>query len=576
MRFSHKVIMVSAAALMSISPVLANPQVANAATKTTVKKTVTKKSTEKDTTSKKTTTAKAAKTTTKSSTATKKAKTSKSNANNSDTDVIEIGRNSYVYYANGKRNKTYKVGKKVWPVIGKGAKINAYGTKTINGQLYYFIGNNSYIKASNIATINGKKNKNASASAKSTSTKKSSLKKIKLIHNAFVYDKNGKRIKSVGKLTKGSTISYINVKKIKGKKYFNLGKGQYVKTTNAKYEDPDDIPDPTIVQLVHNSLVYDENGEPITSEDKLIQGAQYQVLAAKQINGKWYYQIGNDGSRTQWIKAVNAAVVSGPELIKDPDFTAPSINNDNDSNTSVVTLKANPVIYDVKGNQLKNISFNIGHTARVNEARYIWLASQKRAVLAYRLVSVTSPDGYVLTDDIESMNGASLTPVNTQQEAQEAGTVATSADKQKLNAAISSANAVKASDAYKLASSAAQSAYDKAISAGQTVSTSTTSTLLDVNNALAAINKAQSALTGNKVQVANMQNLTDAEKAAIIKLVASANNVNESNVQFTNNNTQLVITDSNNSSFTKTVNTSDYAVQSTTPATTTNVTTNNQ
>lgn len=573
MRFSHKIIMVSAAALMSISPVLANPQVTNAATKATVKKTTTQKSTEKDT-SKKATKKSSAKATVSKKTAAKKTKVSNSNAKNSAADVIEIGHNSYVYFANGKRNKTYKVGKKAWPVIGKGAKINAYGTKKINGQLYYYIGNNSYLKAANVATVNGKKNKNASASSSKSSSTKSSLKKIKLIHNAFVYDKNGKRIKSVGKLTKGSTISYVNVKKIKGKKYFNLGKGQYVKTTNAKYEDPDDIPNPTFVQLVHNSIVYNENGEPITSGDKLIQGAQYQVLAAKEINGKWYYQIGNDGSNTQWIKAVNAAVVNGPELIKDPNFTAPSLDNNTDSNTSIVTLNADPVVYDIKGNQLNKVNFNIGHRARVNEARYIWIPAQKRAVLAYRLVSVTSPDGYVLTDNVESMSGTPLTPVNTQQEAEEAGVIATSADKQKLNAAISSANTVKNSDAYKLASTAAQSAYDKAISAGQTVSTSTTSTLLDVNKALSAITTAQAALTGNKVQVANLQNLTDAEKTAIIKLVASVNNVSESNVQFTNNNNQLIITDANNTTLTKTVNTTDYATTATTPVNT--ATTNNQ
>lgn len=588
MKFSHKVIMLSAAALMGVSPLLSASQTVNAAPKSAVKKTVSTGSTD-STSSKKTVTKTAVKKTTANTASSKKnankasskktsantkksAKTTANTTNNGDT--IVIGHNSYVYYANGKRNTNYKVGKKVWPVIGKGAKINAYGTKMINGKLYYYIGNSSYIKAVNIATINGKKNSKASASTtKAASAKndasKSSLKKIKLIHNAYIYDKNGSRIKSAGKLAKNSTISYVNVKTIKGKKYFNLGKGQYVKTTNADYEDPDDIPDSTYIQLVHNSIIYDENGNAMQDEDLLIKGAQYQALAAKQINGKWYYQIGNDGTNTQWIKAVNAAVVSGPALIKDPDFSAPTVNNNADANTSVVTLSANPNIYDIKGNLLTNINFSLDHSVRVDQARYIWIPSEKRAVLAYRLASY--PSAYVLAENVNNFSGKVLTPINSETDAEEAGVVATAADKQQLNAAISSANSVKNSDAYKLASNSAKSAYDTAITNGQKTSTSTTSTLLDVHTALDAINKAQRALTGQKIVVSDLNNLTASEQSAIISAAAKANNVSESSVQFINNNTQLQITNANG--YQTTVSVNDYA---TTQATSnTNSSTNN-
>ncbi len=589
MKFSHKVIMLSAAALMGVSPLLSASQTVNAAPKSAVKKTVSTGSTDSTSSSKKTVTKTAVKKTTANTASSKKnankvsskktsantkksAKTTASTTNNGDT--IVIGHNSYVYYANGKRNTNYKVGKKVWPVIGKGAKINAYGTKMINGKLYYYIGNSSYIKAVNIATINGKKNPKASASttraanAKNNASK-SSLKKIKLIHNAYVYNKKGKRIKSAGKLAKNSTISYVNVKTIKGKKYFNLGKGQYVKTTNADYEDPEDIPDSTYIQLVHNSIIYDENGNAMQDEDLLIKGAQYQALAAKQINGKWYYQIGNDGTNTQWIKAVNAAVVSGPVLNKDPDFSAPTINNNADANTSVVTLSANPNIYDIKGNLLTNINFSLDHSVRVDQARYIWIPSEKRAALAYRLASY--PSAYVLAENVNNFSGKVLTPINSETDAEEAGVVATAADKQQLNAAISSANSVKNSDAYKLASNSAKSAYDTAITNGQKASTSTTSTLLDVHTALDAINKAQRALTGQKVVVSDLNNLTASEQSAIISAAAKANNVSESSVQFINNNTQLQITNANG--YQTTVSVNDYAT--TQGASNTNSSTNN-
>lgn len=574
MKLSHKIIMLSAAALMGVSPVLGTSPINAATAKASVKKTATK-------TASKSSSKKASKTASKSTTQKAVKKTAKNNKNASakkstqttkntfsktnNGDQIKIGNNSYVYYANGKRNKNYKVGKKTWPVIGKGAKLSAYGTKTINGKLYYSIGNGNYIKAVNVATINGKKNPKAKI-AKTNSKKSPVTKKIKLIHNAYVYNKNGKRIKSAGKLTKGSTISYLNVKKIKGKTYFNLGKGQYVKTTNAKYQKPEDIPDPTYIELVHNSIVYDENGEAYEPQEKYFKGQQFEALAAKEINDKWYYQVGNDGVNTKWIKAVNAAVISGPELIHNPDFNGPTINNNSDAGTAIVTLRANPIFYNVKGKQI-SLDFNAGHTARVDEARYIYIAAQNQVVMAYRLASY--PSAYVTQNSIANINGASLTPKNTAEEAQEAGTIATAADKQALNAAISSANSVKASSAYTLASESAKSAYDSAISKGQSVSNSTTSSVLDVKNALAAIQKAQSALTGSKVQVADMNNLSASEQAAIIQLAASANNVSSSNVQFTNNNTQLIITGSDG--YQRTVSVSDYAVQaSTTPSTNNN------
>lgn len=403
--------------------------------------------------------------------------------------TIVLGKNAYVYDKKGKRNKNYKIGKKVWPVIGKTAKLVAVGKKKIKGQLYYQIDPNNFIKAANVATVNGKKVKNFK---QKNIGKKNSNKKIKLTHNAYVYDKKGKRIKSAGKLSKGSSISYVGVVTIKGKKYYNLGKGQYVKTSNAKtIKKPEKVPAPTYVQLVHNAYAYDENGNQIEADGTFIKGAQYQALAAKEINGKWYYQVGEDESGSQWIKAVNAAVVSGPALIHDPDFKSPSVDENQDSDSVIITLKSNAPVYDAKGKPIKNVDFNVGHTARVSEARYLWLPAQQKTILAYRLASYQQ--GFISQDDVQSVSGP-LTPVNTPEQAQEAGTVATASDKQALNAAISEAVSVKNSDAYRLATSAAQQAYDKAITAGQTVSNSATSSVLDVNNALAAIQKARSAL----------------------------------------------------------------------------------
>lgn len=58
------------------------------------------------------------------------------------------------------------------------------------------------------------------------------FKKIRLIHNAYVYKVNGKRTNQ-RILKKGKYIKTISSKTIKGKKYLKIGKNQYVKFVNT-------------------------------------------------------------------------------------------------------------------------------------------------------------------------------------------------------------------------------------------------------------------------------------------------------------------------------------------------------
>lgn len=468
MKLSHKLIMVSTAVLMGASPILtaAQTQTAQAATKKTNKK-VAKKSSKKSSSSK----------------ATKKT-TSKSNTTTSE---IVFGKNAYVYDQNGKRNKNYKVEGKVWPVIGKGAKVNAYGTKTIDGQLYYFIGNNSYVKAANIATVDGKK-----VTTKAAKNKTDNTKTITLTHDAYVYDVNGKRITKAGVLKKSASITYVGTKNIKGKKYYNLGKDQYVKTNNAKKAaSTNSSKKDTYIQLVKNSIVYDEDGNPYSPALKFLKGAGYQAYAAKKIDGKWFYQIGTDPQDTQWIKAVNAYVTNGPALIDDPDFVEPKPST-SDDNSTIVTLKNDAQVYNNKGAAVPNNTFYAGYSLRVNKLLWIWVPTENQAVEFYGIAADTS--SYIKVSDISTISGVNLVASNTAEDAKAAGTVANDSDKVALKSLLDNAETVKNSDAYKLATTDAKSAYDTAITKGQSINSSPTASVLDVNQAADAINKAISGL----------------------------------------------------------------------------------
>lgn len=100
------------------------------------------------------------------------------------------------------------------------AKINAYsniptyGTKTINNKKFYAVNaaQTQFVLASNI-----------DGSSRT------------LTHNAYVYNSKGNRVKSLGTLKKGTTTTtYGSQFTIKGKKYYRINMGRYVKAANFR------------------------------------------------------------------------------------------------------------------------------------------------------------------------------------------------------------------------------------------------------------------------------------------------------------------------------------------------------
>ncbi len=298
MKLNHKLIMVSAAALMSVSPLVANTQnsvqaatTTKSSSKTTSKKTTTstKKTTDSKSNSKSTSSKKAAtKTTAKKSTSSKA--TSKASSND-----ITLARNAYVYDKNGKRLDKY-MGSAKYTTIARGVTVKSNGTTKINGVLYYSLGNNAYIKAANVVgganassssktTTSTKK----STTSKTTSTKKTSTKKdsdmdaikVKLIHNAYVYDQNGKRIKKYNgktKLTKGTTVNTYGTDTINGKDYYQLNAAgtAFVKASNV------DSASSVTITMKKNAYIYDGNGD--TEKKTVKKGKKVNTTRSVTIN----------------------------------------------------------------------------------------------------------------------------------------------------------------------------------------------------------------------------------------------------------------------------------------------------
>ena len=573
--------MVSAAALMSVSPLVANTQnsvqaatTTKSSSKTTAKKTTTstKKTTDSKSNSKSTSSKKAAtKTTAKKSTSSKA--TSKASSND-----ITLARNAYVYDKNGKRLDKY-MGSAKYTTIARGVTVKSNGTTKINGVLYYSLGNNAYIKAANVVgganasssskttTSTTKKTTSTkkSTTSKTTSTKKTSTKKdseasdrdaikVKLIHNAYVYDQNGKRIKKYNgktKLTKGTTVNSYGTDTINGKDYYQLNAAgtAFVKASNV------DSTSSVTITMKKNAYIYDGNGD--TEKKTVKKGKKVKATEARYIGTKLYYKIGDD----QFVKAANVGKVSSKlDPVNEPDGSATVDDNssyDTNLNASIVTTTKVAPLYDIKGQADSTRSFGAGQKQQVSELRYIATSANSTPELFYKLASGR---GYLKATDV-IYSGKTLSPVNTPEQALTEVTVATAADKAKLTPSINEANAIKNTDAYKLASSSAKSAYDKAITDATAVNNNASATVAQVNEAIANITSAKAKLDGKKVTVANLSNLTPDEVSAIVKLVASVNNVPESSVQFTNNNTTLSIV---TNGYTQALNINDYAQVGTT------------
>ena len=555
MKLSHKLIMVSAAALMSVSPLLNTTQNVNAATAST-KKTTTKKTSSKKTTTKKSASTKKT-TSTKKSTSkktTKKAASSKTTTSKKTTsNTIKLTHNAYVYDKNGKRLKTY-MGSAKYTTIAKGVTVNSNGTKTINGVLYYSLGGGAYIKAANVDGKVATSSSTKKASSKNTSSNKPSTDEsedstsTKLIHNAYVYDVNGKRIKKYegkSKLTKGTEIDTYGTVNIKGKKYYQLDKEgtAFVKAGN--------VDRPTTITLKKNAYIYNSEGK--TKKKLVKKGKTVKTTEAKYIGTKLYYKIGDD----QFVKAANVGKVKGEELdpINEPDGAATvEVPDTEDVNSTKVITKGVVSLYDIKGQKYANRIFDAGVSQQVSELRYIATSVNSTPQLFYKLASGR---GYLKADEV-TVDGKILNAVNTPEQAKADVTVATTADKAKLTQSINEAASVKASEIYKLSSSTAKAAYDKAITDGAIVNNNASATIGQVNEAESAITSAKAKLNGAKIAVANLNSLTPDEVTAIVRAVANANNVPESAIQFSNNNTTLSIV---TNGYTQSLNINDYAVQ---------------
>ena len=134
-----------------------------------------------------------------------KSNTVSTQAEDSDSDTVKLPRkvlcSIQVYDQNGSPIKGF--------VLKPGLTVETYGIETINNKKFYKLGQNMF---ANIIDIEGNKKK--------------------IVHNSYVYNKKGKRIRKL-LVKKGKSVRvYGNPIKIKKKLYYVIAKNKYIKVNN--------------------------------------------------------------------------------------------------------------------------------------------------------------------------------------------------------------------------------------------------------------------------------------------------------------------------------------------------------
>lgn len=402
------------------------------------------------------------------------------------------------------------------------------GLVTIKGKKYYRVGKNVYIRANTVAKID---NKNT----------------LMLDYNSYTYNNKGKRVR-VATLKKNTPVLFHGTKTIKGKKYYRIGRNRYVKAANVgAVNGKTQYVDETYVTIKENNTVsYTKDG--LASDTKYKKGQKIKVdhYLYTPASGTDDFAAFNDDSAVPFyqIKGEDDAYLSSLDVTPRKAMKLGDYNLEH-YNYAEYTQPADMPIYTINGTPsgviIPHAATNVERQVEVDRLMYIWVPSDKKAELFYHIKGqyVMAPqgevykigdakkyigNGFVKQSDVK-ISGVKLDPVNTAQEAEQASKVATSSDKNALQAEIAKSTSVKKSDAYRLTKRTKREAYDNELKSAQKVLDSQNSTIAAVKLAVWSLGQRANDLDGKKVQVKNIKQLTQAEASKVYSVAYNANDV---------------------------------------------------
>ncbi|WP_103660696.1 GH25 family lysozyme [Lactobacillus sp. HT06-2] len=171
----------------------------------------------------------------------------------------------------------------------------SYNSATTQAPVTPSTTNNSRNQTTNSSTATDSNlNTEAAAANNKTTTASSSEQKTtkQVMHKAFVYDKNGKRVgtKAIGAYTYVTVLG--GIVKMHGKSYYKIGENEYIVLGNV---------DGTNRTLSHNAYVYNNKGVRVYTPT-LRKGMSLATYGSRmKINHKMYYRI----NKNRYVKVAN-------------------------------------------------------------------------------------------------------------------------------------------------------------------------------------------------------------------------------------------------------------------------------
>lgn len=382
------------------------------------------------------------------------------------------------------------------------------------------------------------------------------------VYNGKNYISFGKRVKFLSKVSdyNGKNKYYFkdrlgndkiaSYKVFKGKAYFQIGKNAYIRVVNVSYIGNYKLYAKTATAKVSSKYAtkgrqpaYDSNGNPI--KDTYFKAEKRLIL-----DGQKYIDVGNSIATFYRVKGTNKFV--DEDNVSEVRQTLPFLDV---KNTHVLTNKATK-LYTADGkikvtipHTTDMVDLRKGYPLSIDEAVYLWVPSDNKVELFFRVVSgwmlagkdydYTDLRGYVKASDIDYNYGPAFpTPTNTSSEAEKGRNIATESDKQSLKKLINE-NLID-SNTYKFSPTKAQENYAGSLQYAKTVVASKTSTINEINQAEWELKMFQNALSGQKVKVANLGWIDRSTANEITRITSfSYGNANAYAISMVNHNTQL-------------------------------------
>lgn len=423
-------------------------------------------------------------------------------------------------------------------------------------------------------------------------------KRLKLIHNAYVYNRRGKRTRynghyklypnqSVRFLKKIKPVNgskryyfkdnqgnnfYLPYTKIRGSYYYQIGKNAYLNCVNVstiagrdlytsqakvtlrtgdegvgyKRSQPYliNVPNPTN----HVSL-YGTSAKPLKVGQKVtIDGIYYNQDMSNQ-DFTFYRIKGTSGRKTQVIPAdyINNKPRQELETVR--------------ASCGLYTRTQTPV-YNAAGQVISQKGLHKNYGIASFEKVWLWVPSAQKAELFYQMSDKlwsteyddTNADyqsggivPYLPVDDVNYQSGPTLKPVNTAAQAEADARIATNSEKQELQNLINEQSTIINSTAFRLDPS---SNYDGALLLDKRLLKDQTATVNQVKEAVRYTQRIKNSFQGVKIPVKDIKHLTRKEADAVREAVQqyyyvlnyyNQHSNNDYQAQFNNDRSQLTL-----------------------------------